>query len=1219
MPSKARAGLTVAQAKEVLAAAVSIMSVKKENTMTVRGWEVRYKLRGNASTSAGDMLITAPAKESLAPIRSLSALRKVLGLTEADQAAAPAEEEKRERKASAKGAQAKQAPAPPAPSREPRPARSAPISYAPPPDPELTSKRAGKQKAAAPPARAPPARAPAPAPGPGRTGPPRPTKRPAPPSSPATPAKEEAPKRPRTTSYGGGAANDGGAESAAAVGSGAVQAEKTTEQPMTASAAHGDDLRMSLLLELSHVHRLDKHGRLAGMPAAADADEATPAKPALVAVAPPSLAAVLQRLRAGGYANVPELSGDLDALLASARARARHEADSRNDVGVGGPVGRRGVVSLGEGEAEVARLTAACREAIMKHASRSATARLRGEALPIETQASRGGATVHAALAPVAPPALPLPLLVAPPLASKPPVGRAWWQSRVDDRAIVMPPTEEGAIPSDIERRARRGASGGPPSIHAASTATSCEDLEVGRWLAWATEHLPLFTPCAAPCACVVDGRKASTLLGWVKTAPSEMPPSQHSPQTFSLQPPSSCVRCVKDSGETGRAVYGVLLGYYCARPVQVLAARLELEATTIGQSASGEAAASAPAAENVPTVSVRWADGEVSCERSARLGLCVANAEQTAESMQPIDEDSVRADAPRGWWAILDRLPTTSETSRDAADAADTDVASGSARAALVRDAASWGFGWQRGGARPLWSDAESALLRRHMHGVGAAHRPLMMSLVSMIFARPLSYVRERWHAEGAPPPPAAATLLAPASAPTNGKMPVGATAAYAPAHAGGVLSACDAPRHHSPGLATLGALHAEVASTVWQLAALLGSATPPELWKLARLEDAPSGGVLPVNVREQLKHIEAGMYALEKKMEDPMRRGATADAPDGQLPKGDAKGDDNGDANGTNANGTDASGGAGGAPALSVAEDAANAADCRRYVFRIDDITHETRGGAPAPHRWRHPISAVNEVDDELFPDIDYLHACVPGEGVCLETPPEFLVGCTCEDNVAAAERGAWCGLDGGCTCLHEQVVQSNGVVYTSAGRLVPAFQFGTPIYECNAACACPGTCSNRVVQRGIAARLQVFKTFQKGWAVRPLERILAGSFICEYVGEVITTDEAERRGIEYDKGGFSTLFDLDSAGDDRCEYTIDATNRCGVARFFNHSCAPNVRQTSVWVDTLSLTLHRIGFFALRDIEPGEELSFNYGYEEGQRTLECHCGAPNCRKWLY
>ena len=121
-----------------------------------------------------------------------------------------------------------------------------------------------------------------------------------------------------------------------------------------------------------------------------------------------------------------------------------------------------------------------------------------------------------------------------------------------------------------------------------------------------------------------------------------------------------------------------------------------------------------------------------------------------------------------------------------------------------------------------------------------------------------------------------------------------------------------------------------------------------------------------------------------------------------------------------------------------------------------------------------------------------------------------------------------------------------------------------------------------------------------------------------MCEYTGEIISTGEAERRGKRYDEEGFSTLFDLDAADTDS-EYTIDAQYKCGVARFLNHSCDPNLAQSPVWVDNVSLALPRIAFFALRQIEPLEELTFDYKYQEGSRRIECHCGAPNCRKWLY
>ena len=285
---------------------------------------------------------------------------------------------------------------------------------------------------------------------------------------------------------------------------------------------------------------------------------------------------------------------------------------------------------------------------------------------------------------------------------------------------------------------------------------------------------------------------------------------------------------------------------------------------------------------------------------------------------------------------------------------------------------------------------------------------------------------------------------------------------------------------------------------------------------------------------------------------------------------------------------------------------------ADSRRFVFRIDDIAHELEGGAPRRFEFRHPISAVNEVDDEPFPDITYLHGCIGGEGVELSGDATFLTGCSCEDSR--------CTLEGGCSCCHEQVVQSGGCAYDAHGRIQAPL--GTPIFECNAACMCRGDCPNRIVQRGLSAPIEVFKTRYKGWAVRATALIPAGSFVVEYTGEVITTDEAERRGETYDALGFSTLFDLDAAstrnGTD-CEYTIDATYKCGVARFLNHSCDPNLRQFSVWVDNVSLSLPRIAFFAIRDIAPGEELTFDYKYAEGGRNLACHCGAKNCRKWLY
>jgi SET domain-containing protein len=47
-----------------------------------------------------------------------------------------------------------------------------------------------------------------------------------------------------------------------------------------------------------------------------------------------------------------------------------------------------------------------------------------------------------------------------------------------------------------------------------------------------------------------------------------------------------------------------------------------------------------------------------------------------------------------------------------------------------------------------------------------------------------------------------------------------------------------------------------------------------------------------------------------------------------------------------------------------------------------------------------------------------------------------------------------------------------------------------------------------------------LQIFKTEGKGWGGRALCSIPKGKFIAEYLGEIITNEEAEKRGTVYDR---------------------------------------------------------------------------------------------------
>lgn len=59
-------------------------------------------------------------------------------------------------------------------------------------------------------------------------------------------------------------------------------------------------------------------------------------------------------------------------------------------------------------------------------------------------------------------------------------------------------------------------------------------------------------------------------------------------------------------------------------------------------------------------------------------------------------------------------------------------------------------------------------------------------------------------------------------------------------------------------------------------------------------------------------------------------------------------------------------------------------------------------------------------------------------------------------------------------------------------------------------------------------------------------------------------------------------------------------------GAAEWFNHSCSPNAGMTG-----------QIALVALRDIEAGEEVCYDYAMSDGSPYDEftCYCGAPECR----
>ncbi|KAJ8687557.1 hypothetical protein QAD02_023351 [Eretmocerus hayati] len=224
---------------------------------------------------------------------------------------------------------------------------------------------------------------------------------------------------------------------------------------------------------------------------------------------------------------------------------------------------------------------------------------------------------------------------------------------------------------------------------------------------------------------------------------------------------------------------------------------------------------------------------------------------------------------------------------------------------------------------------------------------------------------------------------------------------------------------------------------------------------------------------------------------------------------------------------------------------------------------------------------IKVENTVDLERAPqEFFYIDDYLPGTGVII--PDEPPIGCECTT------------CDSKTKCCYAMC--EGGFPYTSAYRIrVPP---GTPIYECNKRCVCPSDCQNRVVQRGSEMKLCVFRTDNgRGWGVKTLRVIKKGTFVIQYVGEVITNEEAERRGKEYDAAGRTYLFDLDyNETEEQCPYTVDAAQYGNISHFINHSCDPNLAVYAVWINCLDPNLPKLALFATRDIKQNEELTFDY-----------------------
>lgn len=110
-----------------------------------------------------------------------------------------------------------------------------------------------------------------------------------------------------------------------------------------------------------------------------------------------------------------------------------------------------------------------------------------------------------------------------------------------------------------------------------------------------------------------------------------------------------------------------------------------------------------------------------------------------------------------------------------------------------------------------------------------------------------------------------------------------------------------------------------------------------------------------------------------------------------------------------------------------------------------------------------------------------------------------------------------------------------------------------------------------------------------------------------IIEYVGELIDKEESEKRALSQHakslKSGDAAVYIFTLSKN----YDIDGNVPWNTARLINHTCNPNCE---AWI-----VGRKIYIYSLRDINKGEELGFDYGFDiECFEDHVCLCGSPNC-----
>lgn len=130
-----------------------------------------------------------------------------------------------------------------------------------------------------------------------------------------------------------------------------------------------------------------------------------------------------------------------------------------------------------------------------------------------------------------------------------------------------------------------------------------------------------------------------------------------------------------------------------------------------------------------------------------------------------------------------------------------------------------------------------------------------------------------------------------------------------------------------------------------------------------------------------------------------------------------------------------------------------------------------------------------------------------------------------------------------------------------------------------ECDKSCPAGEACQNQNMRKRLFVKLKKFQTIGRGFGAKTTVDIKEGQLVIEYIGQIISKDEVQRRFNQ--KAGENNsdyyIFRMET------DLYIDAEPCGNLSRFINHSCNPNCYARKVIVDGIP----RVGIFALKDIE--------------------------------